>query len=177
MRETRRITEIAILVALAVVIELVFSFLPKLPQGGRVSLAMLPIFILAWRHGLKWGVIGGAIYGLLNLMLDGVLYHWASVFLDYTVAFGVLGFSVIAKKLIGDTSIGFGVGIVLGSILRFISHFISGFLLFGGYAEEAGFESIYLYSLSYNITYVLPSMIITLIVGIIIFAPLKHISN
>ena len=177
MRETQRITEIAILVALAVVLELVFSFLPKLPQGGRVSLAMLPLFVIAWRHGFKWGVIGGAVYGLLNLMLDGVLYHWASIFFDYTIAFGVIGFAAFAKKWFGDNIIAFSIGIVVGSILRFISHFISGFLLFGGYAADAGFDSIYLYSLSYNATYTLPTLIITLIVGIAIFIPLNHILN
>lgn len=177
MRRTQVLTEIAVLIALAVVIELAFSFLPKLPQGGRISIAMLPLFIIAWRHGLKWGIIGGAVYGVLNLMLDGVLWHWASFFLDYTIAFGVLGFAFIAKKIIGDTPLGFGVGIVIGSTLRFISHFISGFLIFGGYASDAGFDSIYIYSLSYNITYVLPSMIFTLIIGLIIFKPLKKIAN
>lgn len=177
MKETRRLTEIAILIALAIVIELAFSFLPKLPQGGRISIAMLPIFIIAWRHGFKWGVIGGAVYGVLNLMLDGILYHWASFFLDYTVAFGVIGFAAFAKKLIGDNPFGFGVGIVVGSTLRFISHFISGFLIFGQYAEGAGFDSIYIYSLSYNITYILPSMIFTLVIGIILFQPLKRITK
>ncbi len=175
MKETRRITEIAVLISLAIVIELAFSFLPKLPQGGRISIAMLPLFIIAWRHGFKWGVIGGAVYGLLNLMLDGVLYHWASIFLDYTIAFGVIGFAAFSKKLFGDNIVSFGVGIVIGSTLRFISHFISGFLLFGMYAEGAGFDSIYLYSLSYNITYVLPSMLFTLLVGIVIFQPIKRI--
>ena len=176
MKETRRMTEIAILIALAVVIELAFSFLPKLPQGGRVSIAMLPLFIIAWRHGFKWGVIGGAVYGILNLMFDGVLYHWASFFLDYTVAFGVIGFAAFAKKILGDNIVAFGAGIIIGSVLRFISHFISGFLLFGQYAEGAGFNSIYLYSLSYNMTYVLPSMLFTLVIGVIIFEPLKRIT-
>ncbi len=91
--ETRKLTEIAILIALAVVLEVIFTglgaFFPilALPYGGRVSLSMLPLFIITYRHGLWKGVTGGVIYGLLNLLLDGQLWHWASLPLDYLFFF------------------------------------------------------------------------------------------
>ena len=173
MTETRRMTEVAILVAMAIVLELALSFLPAMPQGGRISISMLPLFVITWRHGIKYGVIGGVVYGILNLMLDGKLYHWGSFFLDYTIAFGLLGFTAIFKSIIGDNVYGFGVAIVVGFILRFFSHFLSGVILFGEYAEG----NVYIYSATYNLTYLLPAMIVTLIVGVAVFFPLKSLER
>ena len=181
MNRTKLITEIAVFVAFAVVLEVVFTglaiFIPflQLPYGGRISLAMLPIFIVAHRHGVKWGVYAGVTYGLLNLMLDAKLYHWASLFTDYIFAFGVIGLSAYGRKLFGDNKVGFVVGVVIGSSLRLFSHFVSGVLLFSGFASYYGFDNVYLYSISYNSYYVIPSGILVAVVGVIIFNRLKLI--
>ncbi|MBN2604737.1 MAG: energy-coupled thiamine transporter ThiT [Bacilli bacterium] len=171
MSRTNLITEVAVFVAFALVLEVFFTalsiFIPilQLPYGGRISLAMLPLFIVSHRHGIKWGIYAGVSYGLLNLMLDAKLYHWASLFTDYVFAFGVLGLSAFGRKLLGDTKAGLIVGIGIGSLLRLFSHFVSGVLLFGGYAGDYGFENVYWYSFVYNSYYVLPSMILCMIVG------------
>jgi len=181
MNKTKIITEIAVFVAFAVVLEVVFTglaiFIPilQLPYGGRISLAMLPIFIVAHRHGFKYGVYAGVTYGLLNLMIDAKLYHWASFFTDYVFAFGVIGFGAVGRKLFGDNIKGFVVGVLIGSSLRLFSHFLSGVLLFSGFAEYYGFENIYLYSFVYNAYYVIPSGILVAVVGAVIFKRLKLI--
>jgi thiamine transporter len=173
MNRTRILVEVAILVAMAFVLELGFSFLPAMPQGGRIGVSMLPLIVIAWRHGIGFGIIGGVVYGLLNLMLDGVLYHWASFFLDYTIAFGVIGFSGIAKKLFGDKVYVFGLAILLAFVFRFISHTVSGVLLFGEYAPAG--QNVWIYSMGYQLTYLLPAFVITLLVGLGVYFPLKSL--
>ena len=173
-RRTRVLVEVAILVAMAFVLEVAFSFLPAMPQGGRVGISLLPLVVIAWRHGVKWGLIGGVVYGLLNLMLDGVLYHWGSFFLDYTIAFGVVGLAGIARK-INDYVFGFALAVFIGYFARFVSHVLSGILLFGEYAPEG--ESVIWYSVTYNATYLLPAFILTLIVGIPVYFALRAYGN
>lgn len=175
MSRTRVLVEIAILVAMAFVLEFTFSFLPKMPQGGRIGISMIPLIVIAWRHGVGAGVIGGVVFGILNLMLDGVLYHWASFFFDYTIAFGVIGLVGIVRKISGDNVFGFAMAIVFAFILRFFSHFLSGVLLFGSWAPEG--QSVFAYSAIYNGTYLLPALVLSLFVGIGVYFPLKMIES
>lgn len=174
MRSTRVLVEVAILVAMAFVLEIAFSFLPAMPQGGRVSLSVLPIIVISWRNGPYAGIVGGVVYGLLNLMLDGVLYHWGSFFLDYTIAFGLIGLSGLVRKAGLDNVGGFGLAIFVGYLLRFLSHTLSGVLLFSQYAGD---ENVWLYSLGYQTTYLLPAFLLTLVVGVIVYFPLKTLEN
>ncbi|MFP4286839.1 MAG: energy-coupled thiamine transporter ThiT [Candidatus Izemoplasmataceae bacterium] len=172
---TKQITEIAILLAIAVVFELIAMFLPKMPQGGSFSLSMLPIFIIAFRQGPKIGIIAGVTYGLLDLMLNGfILWHPMSFFLDYVIAFGLLGVSGFIFKINKNSLTLFITGIIIGSTLRFFSHFLAGILLFKeSLVENYPDMPIALGSIIYNMTYMLPSMVITVIVGAIIYLTLK----
>ena len=58
------LAEVAIFSAIA----LVFDKLPlfTMPQGGSVSLVMLPILLLALRHGFGVGILTGGIVGLFS---------------------------------------------------------------------------------------------------------------
>lgn len=176
--ETKKLTEIAILIALAVVLEVVFTglgaFFPilALPYGGRVSLSMLPLFIITYRHGILQGITGGVIYGILNLLLDGQLWHWASLPLDYIVAFGVIGFGYVGVQLLGKNFKGFTLMVVIGVVLRFISHWLSGWVLFAEYMPEE-FTNAKVYSLVYNAYYLVPSMILIIVVAFFIFGRLE----
>ena len=53
MMKTKRLTESAMLIALAVVLELVGRMvIPPMPFGGQLTLcAMLPIVLISYRHG------------------------------------------------------------------------------------------------------------------------------
>ena len=176
MKDTKRITEIAILIALAVVLEVIFtglaSFFPfmALPYGGRISLSMLPIFIVTYRQGMKYGIYAGVIYSILNLLLDGTLYHYASFFLDYIFAFGLLGVGYVGISLFGKNFKGFALMVIIGSLFRFISSFISGIILVTAnptwLPEE--FTAIAPYSAIYNAYYIVPSALLIILVGFFI---------
>lgn len=175
-----RLTETAVFIALAVALSMVKIF--KLPLGGSVTLvSMLPICILSFRYGVKWGFFSSFIYSLFQLMLgittDGLL-GWGltpimlvgCILFDYIIAFTVLGIAGVFKKK-GET--GLYVGLTLAFVLRFISHVISGYFIFS-YLDQweifgKAFENApLLYSVCYNGTYILPELIITIAVVVVL---------
>ncbi len=167
MKNTKVITEIAVAVALSVCFHFIRLF--AMPQGGDVSLTMIPIIFIAYRRGAFAGITAGVLYGIINIMLDGTIYHPMSIFLDYLFAFGVLGVAGFFKKSLS--------GIISGTILsvggRFIFSFLSGAILFGSYAPEG--QSPWVYSLIYQATYLVPELIICLIVMVITFTKGKRL--
>lgn len=143
--------ETALMIALAVVLSFVKVW--TMPQGGTVSLTMLPLFLLAFRRGPWAGIIGGVIYGVISIIFDGVIYHPMSILLDYTLAYGLLGVAGFFKK----NTLGIILGTTVGTACRYLSSVLSGALLF---AEYAGDQNPWIYSLGYNATYMVPELII-----------------
>ena len=130
-------------------------------QGGSVGAAMLPIVVFAVRHGAGWGVMAGLIFGTIKCFFaGGFAWGWQSILLDYSVAYGAVGLSGLCRKL----PHGLGAGAVLGSAARFVIHFISGVTIYAILAptELFGmtFASPWIYSLVYNLGYMLPSAIL-----------------
>ena len=68
-KRTQKLIECAIFIALATVLSLV-KIIP-MPFGGSVTLlSMLPIIIISYRHGLKWGIPSALIYSVIQGLLD-----------------------------------------------------------------------------------------------------------
>ena len=148
---TRVLAEIAIGVALATVLSTIKIF--SMPYGGSVTLgSMVPILLIAFRRDVKIGVTTGVIYGLVQMMLDGWFYSPVGMFLDYPLAFGILG----AAALFKDNPL---VGVAVGMVGRFLSHFISGVVFFGMYAPEG--MSPVIYSALYNGGYMVAEFVIS----------------
>ncbi len=168
-KDLNKLTESAILVALAVVLELISKMIPilQMPYGGSASLAMFPIFILSYRHGLKWGLISGLVFGIVNFFIDGYAFFWGSFVFDYTLAFASIGLAgLFSKKALKLEVSAVVYGIVLGSFVRFIIHTLSGILFF---AEYAGDENVIIYSVTYNGGYMLASMVLCLLVSVLTY--------
>ena len=76
---TKRMTESAMLLAVAIVLEFISKMLiPEMPFGGQVTLvSMLPVVLISYRHGVKWGLVAGFTYALLEMALgdktEGIL--------------------------------------------------------------------------------------------------------
>lgn len=123
--------ETAIAVALAIVLSYIKFF--QMPQGGSVSLQMVPIVLLAVRRGPKVGLLGGLLFGVLKSMLNPSFYvDPVQHILDYPVAFTVIGlvglwvkYGKTRKDLIGNAA---AVCFVFG--LRFLVHVLSGKIFF-----------------------------------------------
>ncbi|WAM33846.1 energy-coupled thiamine transporter ThiT [Caldicellulosiruptor morganii] len=136
-----------------------FIKLYRMPQGGTITPAsMLPLFVYSYIFGPFAGVIAGVAYGILQLIQDPYVVHWAQLLLDYPLAFGALGVAGCFKKSLPA-------GIVFGGLGRFFMHFVSGFLFFASYAPK-GTNPVW-YSAIYNATYLGPDLILCLIVALI----------
>ena len=167
MTKTRKLTEIAVAVAMAVVCSFIKVW--EMPQGGSVALTMVPILLIAIRSGLVAGCATGAIYGVLSLLIAGVVYHPMSILLDYVLAFGLLGLAGLFKKTLPGIVTGCAVG-VLG---RFISSLVSGAVLFAEYAPAG--QNPWIYSLVYQATYMVPEFIISVAILILLFLKAKKL--
>lgn len=152
--KTKRITESAMLLAIAIVLELVAKmFIPEMPFGGQITLvSMLPIVLISYRHGVGWGFVASFTYALLEMALgaktvsaaflpgyfgDGTMVGSAicMCLLDYVLAFTALGLGGIFRSKIKNpgTSLACGSLVALGA--RYLCHILSGYILFSGYAE------------------------------------------
>lgn len=135
------LTEIAIFTALAVVLDRLTLF--TMPQGGSVTLAMLPIFIIAFRRGGAAGLLCGFLVGLIQLIFGGYFLNLFQVALDYLLAYAAVG------------------------LARFASHFFSGIIFYGEYAPEG--TPVWIYSLIYNGSFMVPCALIALLALVIIY--------
>ncbi len=156
MKKTKILTECAVAVALAVLCS--FLRVWEMPQGGSISLTMVPLFVVSFRRGALAGIISGSIYGLVSMLISGVIYHPMSIILDYILAFGLIGISgFFTSKLPGVIA-----GTCLGVGGRFLSSLVSGAVIFGSYAPEG--QNPWIYSLVYQATYLVPELIICLVI-------------
>lgn len=123
--------EISLMAALAAVLHFLALF--RLPQGGTVNLEMLPIIIIALRRGVVPGILASLVYSPILYFLEPFYAHPAQIILDYPLAFGSLGLAglVRSKKLWAVS-----VGTLIGSLGRFLSHFLSGAIFFASYAPK-----------------------------------------
>lgn len=199
------LVESAVMIALAAVLELVAKMIiPEMPFGGQITIvSMLPVVLVGWKYGLGKGLVTGVVYSLVQMALGvktisalimpaseeylGDIGKVALMFvLDYLVAYSVLGLGAIFKKKIKNDSVSLSLGAFTTLSLRYLSHILSGYILYGAWAEwfftQEGFYSwgstimntfsgnalSLVYSIIYNGFYMIPEIVITTIVAIII---------
>lgn len=175
------VTEGAIIIALAYVIELLCVWLNTicgiealLPFGGTITISMLPIAYYSYRRGTKWGLGVGFVYSILQMFLGFYIppanTWWAvvlCVLLDYVIAFTVVGLAgLIAKPFVRHRLLGYGIGAVVVCVIRFLCSFLSGVILWGSYAPES--MNVWVYSLIYNASYMLPNAVLTGVFAVIL---------
>ena len=152
--KTKRLTESAMLIALAVVLELVGrTVIPPMPFGGQLTLcAMLPIVLISYRHGVKWGLTAGFGYALVQMALgagtvtaafqpgyfgDGVMIGRAIIMclFDYILAYTLLGLGGIFRNSFKHSGPALALGSLVALSARYLAHIVSGYVLFAGWAE------------------------------------------
>ena len=167
-----RVTESAMMLAIATLLSM--AKLIDMPYGGSVTMAsMLPLVILAYRHGLGWGLLSGLTYGAIQFALGteniGYLpvknftYVTIMILADYLLAFMVLGFGGVFRKTCKRQATALALGSVLVSILRYAFHVIGGWTVWASFDLS---KSGLIYSLSYNATYLLPERLILVVAAI-----------
>lgn len=183
MSKTRILVEGALMVALATVLS-IFKFY-EMPQGGSLTvMSMVPIVIMSYRHGLKWGTFTAFVYSAIQLLLGLANVSYCKtlgailicIFFDYVIAFTVLGLAVLFAgafaKLVHNKVVCAAFGMALVGLLRFVCHYISGVTIWGQWAPEG--TPVWIYSLGYNGPFMLAETVIA-IVGVVILCSVKQL--
>ncbi len=193
------LVECAVMVALSTILS--FIKIIDLPYGGTVTLcSMVPIIVVAYRRGTSWGLLAAFVYSLIQLLtglsslkgIEGFFIVMGSVLLDYVIAFTVLGLGGIFRKSIKNAPVSLALGALVATVARYVCSFLSGALLWSGYAEDtladmaekglsmatdilanfSGTGLAVIYSLFYNGIYMVPEIILTVAVCAILgFVP------
>ena len=167
-QKLRALCEGAIMVALAQVLSMIKLW--ELPQGGSITLGMLPIFLYCARWGFGPGMLASTAYAVLQLIFDSAFaYGWQSIIGDYLVAFAVLGVAGVFSR----SKLGFFWGTILGCVARFLVHYVVGATVWAEYMPDEFFgmtmTTPWFYSALYNGCYMLIDMVLILIVGFILY--------
>ena len=154
---TKQLVYSAVAIALAVVCSMIkFA---NLPMGGSVTLfSMLFICFVGYLYGPATGMLTGAAYGVLQLLIEPYIYFPLQVLVDYPLAFGALGLSGCFSK----SKHGLVKGYLFGVLARYVFAVISGWLFFGEYAWD-GWAALP-YSLVYNGCYIFAEAALTVLV-------------
>ena len=157
-KSLRALTVGAIFIALAEIL----SFLPlyKLPWGGSIDFAMLPILLFCVRWGFGPGMITATAHAILQTLFEGgIAIGWQSIIGDFLVAYMVLGLAGLFRGK-------WCIATVVACSARFLVHYVVGATIWAEYMPENFFgmtmTTPWLYSALYNGAYMLPDMVLCL---------------
>ena len=169
-QKVKRLTVSAMMLALATVLAIVCAYIPflNLPFGGGFTVAsMLPIVLVSYMYGIKWGFFTSACYSGIQILLsltqgaggtvmalfmpagDSFMGYGKGVLIiliDYIIAYTVLGIGGIFRNRFKSKTAAITLGVVLALSLRYLAHIISGYIFYGAWAEwfftQDGFYSV-----------------------------------
>jgi thiamine transporter len=158
---TRMLALGAVCMALSNVLSMIKLF--DMPQGGSITPAsMLPLMLFAYVYGVGPGMTVGAVYGVMQFMIEPYFLSVPQMLLDYPIAFAMVGLAGLFSKN-ENRALGLSLGVVLGSLGRFVAAVLSGVVFF---AEYAGDQNPWVYSIGYNGAYMLPECIICVVLAL-----------
>ncbi|MBO7214010.1 MAG: energy-coupled thiamine transporter ThiT [Clostridia bacterium] len=161
--DTKKLSVIALSIALTTTL----SFLKvQLPFGGSVTFfSLVPVIIVAYYYGFYFGLLTGFVTSLLQFITSPWILTPLTFVLDYIFAFSLICVAGIFKKIIKEKTLSLTLGTMLFFLLRFSMHLISGIVYFkhGVISDAFPTSNAFIYSLCYNLAYILPDMIFALL--------------
>ena len=158
--KSKKIVLSSMLIAISIVLSLIQPF--QLPFGGGITLAsMMPIVLIAFIFGTKWGLLCAFVYSLLQIVTgfktvaaffipgDSQMTLFAAIAvctIDYILAYTALGFGGIFKNKIKNDALAITAGAIFATTLRYVLHIVSGAVFFGSWAHwffsQEGFYAV-----------------------------------
>ena len=156
---TQRLTTSAMMLAMATVLALVCAYIPflNLPFGGGFTIAsMLPIVIVSYMYGVKWGFFVSFTYSCIQIIMDlvlgkgstiialftpssedymGLVAAIAILLIDYLLAYSLLGLGGVFRNRIKNKTIAIVLGVIVALFARYLCHILSGYIFYGAWAE------------------------------------------
>jgi len=185
MNEIKKMGNSTILLTLTVVVAWIYKLIPGLSAlsqatgGNFFGIEIIPLAMIGFFFGFKYGIIATVLYGYINFAIDGFkVYYVAAVLFDYLLAyigfsFGAL-FKIKSKKQLYNI-LCFIIILIIGSFVRFLSTTLSGYLFFAEYAPE-GMHPL-LYSIVYNSSYISSTLGFSILLSVGIINPVIRIIN
>ena len=155
----------SMMIAIATVLALICEYVPflNLPFGGGFTIAsMLPIVLVSYMFGIKWGLGCAFTYSIVQMLIGfrtvsaffmpaddnyaGSLAAALSIcFIDYVLAYTLLGLGGVFRGGKNKT-VSLVLCVIFALSLRYLAHIISGYIFFGAWAEwfftQEGFYAI-----------------------------------
>jgi thiamine transporter len=186
-RQTQRIIiECAVMIAVAVVLS-IYTKIWRAPLGGSVTLfSMVPLIIIALRHGALWGYAATFVFSASYWLFHGIgqivgisTYVFVmSTLVDYIVAYTLIGTAGFFKPFVDKSEtkrskiIFTAAATLTACFLRFAAHVAVGAVVWYEITKEwmasdpahiVHTAGMWVYSIVYNLYYMLPETIITLV--------------
>lgn len=153
--------------ALMIALAEILSFLPlyKMPWGGSIDLAMLPIFLFCARWGFGPGMLASVAHAVLQTLFEGgIAIGWQSILGDFLVAYSVMGIAGLCRN--------FYLGTLTGCTLRFLVHYVVGATIWAECMPEVFFNMTmttpWIYSALYNGFYMVIDCAAVLLIGFLL---------
>ncbi len=149
--KTRKLVISGMMLALATILSMLKLF--ELPFGGSVTVAsMVPVVLLGYIYGTRWGVFSAFVYSVLQLVLGvgtgivsrmflpgdeqmPVMSAITICLLDYILAYVMLGFGGLFKGKFKKPVPEIILGAIASTFLCWAMHMLSGFIFYGAWAE------------------------------------------
>ena len=167
------LVESALMIALSIVLDFIKLF--KMPMGGSVTCATVPLILLSFHRGPKWGVGAAFAHSLLQMLLqfDAPPAKTFGAFaivvlLDYVIAYTAQGAACVFGKPFKNRRVSVAVGACAVSLIRLLCSFLSGITVWSEYTPEGW--AVWAYSLVYNAAYMIPQMAITAVLSVLLIA-------
>lgn len=173
----RIIAEVGIFAAIGFVLDEIqgIAFASVFTAGGSIGFAMVAVLIIAYRRGWLPAICTGLIMGLLDLITKSYLISFWQVLLDYLLPYALVGFAGFFKPFFDkEDKEGLKItylvlGSLIGGLLKFLSHFIVGTLIWAPMGYDWSIQNEALYSFAYNIAFTGPSIILSIAVLLVLY--------
>jgi len=161
--DSRRLSMGAMCIAIAFVASCIRLF--RMPQGGSITpAAMLPLVMFMVACGPLQGFVVGCAYGFLQLITDPYVIHPIQMLVDYPLAYGAMVLACLALAIPVKKQWQLPIAVLLAGIGRYLMAVLSGAIFF---AEYAGEQNAWIYSLVYNISYLGPDTLVCMVIACI----------
>ena len=142
--------------ALGAILSLIIVY--RMPQGGSICLgAFVPVWVIAFRYGVRAGMLSGAVLGIINFLQNPSMIHPLQPVLDYFIAWACLGLA----GFFPDRML---TGAVISGFCQICCYILSGALFFSATLGATGFTSSLVPSAIYNLSYGIPNLIVALVI-------------
>lgn len=127
----KEIVEMSLFLALAVILDISGI------KIGHASLTMVPLFILAYRHGLfKSFIVIGLVYSIINIAFDSWSINPIFLIFDYILGFGSISLAgLFSKKCFNNKKhwiniSWLSISVIICCIIRILCSSISGMIVY-----------------------------------------------